>query len=71
MRSWVLTLFFIGLLGLIFNIFSGIVWFTPIWAVVLMVFSFSMLNQVYKKEKDAEKEKLEERIKELESLLKF
>jgi uncharacterized membrane protein len=71
MRSWVLTLFIIGLVGLIFNIFVGIVWFTPIWAVVLMVFSFNMLNQVYKKEKDAEKEKLEERIKELEALLKF
>ena len=49
MMSWVLSLFFLGLLGLLFNIFGG-VWFTSIWAVVLMVFSFNMLNKVYKKE---------------------
>jgi predicted membrane protein len=70
MAIWALILFFIGVMAFLFNLFHIFDWFTPIWAIILMVISLGMLTRVSRKEKEAEKEKLVERIQELENLLK-
>jgi len=71
MATWVLIVFFMGLLALLFNLFNIFTWFTQWWGVVLMMLCFGMLTRIWQKEKEGEKEKLRERIQELESLLKF
>jgi hypothetical protein len=71
MASWVFIVFLLGLLALIFNLFDVFQWFTPWWGVILMIISFGMLTRIYQKEKEGEKEKLRERLQELEALTKF
>jgi predicted membrane protein len=70
MSIWALILFFMGVLAFLFNLLHVFEWFTPIWAIILMVLSLGMLTRISRKEKEAEKEKLVERIQELERLLK-
>lgn len=70
MSLWALSLFVLGVLALVFNLTNIFEWFTPIWAVILMGISLAMLTRIARKEKEAEKEKLVERIQELEALLK-
>jgi predicted membrane protein len=70
MAIWALILFFLGVLAFLFNLLHVFEWFTPIWAIILMVVSLGMLTRISHKEKEAEKEKLVERIHELEKLLK-
>jgi predicted tellurium resistance membrane protein TerC len=70
MAIWALVLFVLGVLSFLFNVLHIFEWFTPIWAIVLMVVSLGMLARISRKEKEAEKEKLVERIHELENLLK-
>jgi len=67
MTSWVLIVFFLGLCALIFNLFNVFAWFTPWWGIILMGVSFGMLTRIWKKEREGEKEKLVERIQNLEA----
>ena len=69
MAMWALIVFLIGLAGLIFYLFNIFGWFAPWWGVIIMVMAFGMLTRIWKIEKEAEKEKLVERIQELEAQL--
>ena len=71
MGTWALIVFFIGLLALLFHLFNLFTWFIPWWAAILMLVSFGMLTRIWQKEKEGEKEKLQQRIHELEAMLKF
>jgi len=71
MATWGITLFVLGLIALVVNLFNIFPWFTTWWAVFIMVLAFGMLAQVGEREREGEKEKLTERIAELEALLKF
>ncbi len=71
MATWALIVFFIGLLALLFHLSSLFAWFTPWWAAILMLVSFGMLTRIWQKEREAAKEKLQQRIQELEAMLKF
>jgi hypothetical protein len=71
MVIWVFIVFLLGLMALVFHLFNIFQWFTPWWGVVLMMISFGMLTRIWQKEREGEKEKLRERIEELEALLKF
>lgn len=67
MAIWSFVLFILGVLALVFHIFNIFEWFTPVWAIILMAIALAMLARVAQKEKEAEKEKLVNRIQELES----
>jgi hypothetical protein len=69
MASWALIVFLIGLSGLVFYLFNIFDWFTPWWGVIIMIMAFGMLTRIWKKEREGEKERLVERIQELESKL--
>ncbi len=69
MAIWALLIFLLGVLALLFNIFNIFEWFTPFWAIILMAIAFAMLTRIAYKEKEAEKEKLVEKIQELEAQL--
>jgi 4-hydroxybenzoate polyprenyltransferase len=69
MATWVLIVFLLGLLALVFHLFNIFQWFTPWWAVVLMAIAFGMLTRIWRKEREGEKEKLVEKIQELEGKL--
>jgi 4-hydroxybenzoate polyprenyltransferase len=69
MAMWALIVFLIGLSGLIFYLFNIFGWFAPWWGVIIMVMALGMLTRIWRKEKEAEKEKLVERIQELEAQL--
>lgn len=69
MALWALVLFLLGVLALLFSIFNVFDWFTPFWSIILMAIAFAMLTRIAKKEKEAEKEKLVEKIQELEAQL--
>ena len=69
MALWVLIVFLFGLAGLIFYLFNIFGWFAPWWGIIIMIMAFGMLTRIWKKEKEGEKEKLVERIQELESQL--
>jgi hypothetical protein len=69
MAMWALIVFLAGLSGLVFYLFNIFGWFAPWWGVIIMVMAFGMLTRIWKKEKEAEKEKLVERIQELEAQL--
>jgi hypothetical protein len=69
MASWALIVFLIGLSGLVFYLFNIFGWFAPWWGVIIMIMAFGMLTRIWNKEREGEKEKLVERIQELESQL--
>ncbi|MCX7994215.1 MAG: hypothetical protein N3A65_00360 [candidate division WOR-3 bacterium] len=69
MALWAMVVFLLGVLALLFNLFNIFEWFTPFWAVILMAIAFAMLTRIAQKEKEAEKEKLVEKIMELEAKL--
>jgi len=71
MTVWALVVFLLGLIAVLINIFDVFTWFIPWWATILMVSAFGMLTRILNKERAREKEKLAERIKELDALLKF
>lgn len=70
MAIWSFIIFLIGVFALIFHLFNFFEWFTPFWAIVLMAISLGMLARISQKEKEGEKEKLVERIQDLEVQLK-
>lgn len=69
MTYYVLIVFIMGLCALIFNLFDVFAWFTPWWGALLMILALGMLTRIWHKEKEGEKEKLVERIQELETQL--
>ena len=71
MTTWVIILFFLGLFGTVISRVAGLGWFTSWWSVILMVVAFSMLKQIWRKEETGEKEKLLERMQDLEGQLKI
>ena len=70
MAVWAFIVFLLGAIALIFNLYEIFTWFTPWWGLVLMVVSFGMLNRIWQKEREAEKEILKERLEDLEAELK-
>jgi len=71
MATWVLTLFGLGVVALLVNLFNIPSWFTTWWAIFIMILARGMLVQVYERERERKKERLTERIADLEALLKF
>ncbi len=71
MAILVLIVFFMGLLSLIFGIFEIFDQLGMGWGLGLMVIAYLMFYQIWKKERQAEKERLHQHIQELEALLKF
>lgn len=71
MATWVIILFFLGLFGTVVSRVAGLDWFAPWWSVILMVVAFSMLKQIWRKEETGEKEKLLERMQDLEGKLRI
>jgi uncharacterized membrane protein YqjE len=71
MKGWAFFLFCFGVCALLLYVFDIFSWFTRWWGVILMFIAFGMLTRIWQKEKEGNKEKLRERIKELEALLKF
>jgi len=69
MIIWSFVIFFVGVLALVFHLFNIFEWFTPFWAIILMAISLGMLARISQKEREREKEKLVERIQELEAQL--
>lgn len=69
MALWALVVFVVGVVGLILHFFNIFGWFGPWWGVILMFMAFGMLTRIWNKEKEGEKEKLVERIQELEEQL--
>ena len=70
MAIWVLVLFLMGLLALVLNYFGIFEWFTPWWAMILMVIALGMFMRIWNKEKAGVKESLAKKIIELETQLK-
>ena len=67
MEIFAIVLFLSGLfifLSHLFNIIKGCI---PVGSLIIMVISLGMLFNIISKKKDAEKEKLAERIQELET----
>lgn len=69
MALWALVVFVIGVVGLVLHFLNIFGWFAPWWGVILMFMAFGMLTRIWNKEKEGEKEKLVERIQELEEQL--
>jgi len=67
MALWALVVFVVGVVGLVLHFFNIFSWFAPWWGIILMFMAFGMLTRIWNKEKEREKEKLVERIQELES----
>ena len=71
MIIWAFVVFGFGIilfLVYILNLFGS---FAPwIWSVILFIFAIGMLNRIWHKEKEGEKEKLAEMVAELEEKLK-
>ena len=63
------VLIIIGLGIFLSHIFNIVKWFIPLGALINMVLALGMLFNIISKKKDAEKEKLTERLEELEAQL--
>jgi hypothetical protein len=69
MSLWALVVFLVGVVGLLLHFFDVFAWFAPWWGMILMFLAFGMLTRIWRKEKEGEKERLVERIQELEAQL--
>ncbi|UCD05256.1 MAG: hypothetical protein JSV98_09080 [candidate division WOR-3 bacterium] len=69
MSLWALVVFLVGVVSLILHFFNFFSWFAPWWGMILMFMAFGMLTRIWRKEREGEKEKLVERIQELEAQL--
>ncbi len=71
MVIWAFIVFFLGLAVFILWIFNSFAAFAPwIWSIILFVIALGMLNRIWSKEKEGEKEKLSAMVAELEGKLK-
>jgi predicted membrane protein len=70
MIIWAFVVFGLGIIFFLFYAFNLFGFFAPwIWAIILFVISVGMLNRIWYKEKEMEKEKLAQRVNELEEEL--
>ncbi len=70
MIIWAFVVFGLGIAFFLFYIFNLFGFFAPwIWAIILFIISIGMLNRIWHKEKEMEKEKLAQRVNELEEEL--
>ena len=70
MIIWAFVVFGLGIAFFLFYVFNLFSFFAPwIWAIILFVISIGMLNRIWHKEKEMEKEKLAQRVNELEGEL--
>ena len=71
MVLWAFVIFAFGLLVFLFYIFNLFTSFAPwIWSIILFAVALGMLNRIWSKEKEGEKEKLAEMVAELEEKLR-
>ena len=67
MIIWAFITFGLGILLFLIYILGLFSTFAPwIWSIILFVISVGMLNRIWSKEKEGEKEKLAQRVTELE-----
>jgi len=71
MAILVLIIFLMGLLALIFDIFGIFSQFGMGWGLGIMAIAYLIFYHIWKKERQGEKERLNQHIQELEALLKF
>ena len=69
MAVLILFIFLLGLLALVFDLFNIFLWLMPWWALAHMALAYIMFTLIWKKEKEGEKERLVDRIQELETML--
>ncbi len=70
MVLWAFIVFAYGLIIFLFFIFDLFTTFAPwIWSIILFAVAFGMLNRIWSKEKEGEKEKLAALVAELEKKL--
>lgn len=70
MIIWAFITFGLGIILFLLYIFGLFSTFAPwIWSIILFVISVGMLNRIWSKEKEGEKEKLAQRVTELEGEL--
>jgi 4-hydroxybenzoate polyprenyltransferase len=67
MAKLIFVMFLTGLLALVFDLLSIFLWLSPWLALVHIVIAYIMFTHIWKKEQEGEKEKLAERIQELET----
>ncbi|MBA7613079.1 MAG: hypothetical protein E3J47_03855 [Candidatus Stahlbacteria bacterium] len=71
MIIWAFIVFVFGLTVFLFDLLEIFAWFAPwIWSIILFVIALGMLNRIWRKEKEGEKEKLASMVAELEDKLK-
>ena len=70
MIIWAFITFGLGIVLFLIYIFGLFSTFAPwIWSIILFIISVGMLNRIWSKEKEGEKEKLARRVIELEEEL--
>jgi uncharacterized membrane protein SirB2 len=72
MVVWAFIVFVVGIVVFLFYIFNVFASFAPwLWSIILFVIAIGMLNRIWTKEKQGEKEKLAQRVAELEENLEL
>jgi endonuclease/exonuclease/phosphatase (EEP) superfamily protein YafD len=72
MTIWAFVVFALGFIVFLFYIFDIFTSFAPwIWSIILFIIALGMLNRIWTKEKEGEKEKLAERVSKLEEELNW
>ncbi len=70
MIAWAFIIFTFGLIVFLFFVFDIFAAFAPwIWSIILFAIALGMLNRIWTKEKEGEKEKLASMVAELEEKL--
>ncbi len=70
MIVWAFVIFGLGVIVFLFYILNLFTVFAPwIWSIILFVVAFGMLNRIWRKEQEGEKENLAKRVTELEDEL--
>lgn len=65
----ILIMFLLASLILVFGLFNSLLWLTSLWALTNMALAYIMFTHIWNKEREGEKEKLAQRIEELEAML--
>lgn len=69
MATLILIMFMMALLALVCDLFRVFTWLMPWWALGYMALAYYMFTLIWRKEREGEKEKLVDRIVELEARL--
>ena len=71
MIIWAFIVFVCGLVVFLLYVFNLFAAFAPwIWSIILFIIAVGMFNRIWHKEKEGEKEKLAQKVAELEEKLK-